>query len=601
MGQVWAYVTAFFILFMLVVITILICLDEFPFKNPNSEEDDNHIFNNLTESVLHHISGGEGINFHGTNGSCDIAYTSEHNIFLIPTYHNFYEKTKQFLENKKNAKDLYVIIDGEPNPIPRKNIDIVITTKRDQCVTDIYIPYYCLYAQQYKKPIGELFDATIPKRTSYSSWQQREFIVFCYSNDNVTRYEGSANRALFYKMLNKTIGSRVHNTGRQCRSIMNLITDHTSSKNRNYSANDSAFTKYKFVVAFENEQMKGYISEKFINPLLAGSIPVYLGAEDICEHFNPDSFINVANYSNFQACIDDLLAIDLDPIRAQKILSSKPLSHDKFLGYLKSKGGTFWKQMMETPLSYLLPMKRVIPERTYFITFSATKQNTMKKIMDMAENSRNFDEYAALDTRNLPYDFLTEHSVFISENDKNHGLGIWKPTLIFRFLQNLCEGDILVFAVPGFNLTSSFKNLTPFHRQYEQLIDAHISSEKKIGVSAFQCFDNHTEYNGTKMDWLRYCLELPIYPIGHSDTLFLDQQKLDTLGNSIQLSADYILCIKCDSTMKFFQDWISSCSKYHMLNNEPSKVSECETFKKHFHDQSIFSSLMKIQNQLVIK
>lgn len=46
------------------------------------------------------------------------------------------------------------------------------------------------------------------------------------------------------------------------------------------------YRKYKFVIAFENAIEEDYVTEKFYDPLLAGSVPVYLGAPNI-RNFQP--------------------------------------------------------------------------------------------------------------------------------------------------------------------------------------------------------------------------------------------------------------------------------------------------------------------------
>ncbi len=203
---------------------------------------------------------------------------------------------EEFLTKPKRENDIYVVVDGEPNPIPRsEKIDVTITTKRDLDLADLYIPYYALHAHQYNKDVGELFESTVPKRTSFEKWQSRNLIAFIYSNDNTTRYKGSADRSLFYQLLVKHLGSRVHNLGgKQCRTIKNLVTDNHEIHDGNYGKNDNVFSNYKFVVAFENDQIRGYVSEKMLNPLLGGAIPVYLGAQDVDEHINPACFTNVA-------------------------------------------------------------------------------------------------------------------------------------------------------------------------------------------------------------------------------------------------------------------------------------------------------------------
>lgn len=50
---------------------------------------------------------------------------------------------------------------------------------------------------------------------------------------------------------------------------------------------------YKFTIAFENSRAPGYYTEKILDPMLAGSIPVYWGDPGIASHFNPRSFLSV--------------------------------------------------------------------------------------------------------------------------------------------------------------------------------------------------------------------------------------------------------------------------------------------------------------------
>lgn len=56
--------------------------------------------------------------------------------------------------------------------------------------------------------------------------------------------------------------------------------------------------KYKFTISIENKKRRNYITEKIIHPIIAGSIPIYLGSKDITKVFNPDHIIDVGKYSN---------------------------------------------------------------------------------------------------------------------------------------------------------------------------------------------------------------------------------------------------------------------------------------------------------------
>jgi hypothetical protein len=59
---------------------------------------------------------------------------------------------------------------------------------------------------------------------------------------------------------------------------------------------------YKFTLAFENAIAKDYVTEKFYDPLIAGSVPVYLGAPNV-EDFAPGDrcFINAADWRSPEA------------------------------------------------------------------------------------------------------------------------------------------------------------------------------------------------------------------------------------------------------------------------------------------------------------
>jgi len=69
---------------------------------------------------------------------------------------------------------------------------------------------------------------------------------------------------------------------------------------------------YKFTLAFENSASAGYTTEKLVEPMLAGSIPIYWGNPEVARDFNPRSFIDVARFPSFAGAIDHILAVDAD-------------------------------------------------------------------------------------------------------------------------------------------------------------------------------------------------------------------------------------------------------------------------------------------------
>ncbi len=59
----------------------------------------------------------------------------------------------------------------------------------------------------------------------------------------------------------------------------------------------AVIARYKFCLSFENSISPDYVTEKFYDPLLAGSVPVYRGAPNVAEFApGPKSFINVDDF-----------------------------------------------------------------------------------------------------------------------------------------------------------------------------------------------------------------------------------------------------------------------------------------------------------------
>lgn len=83
----------------------------------------------------------------------------------------------------------------------------------------------------------------------------------------------------------------VDSYGKFMRNKRLLIDRGASSKHR-------VMKKYTYTLAFENSIATDYVTEKFYEPLMVGSIPIYLGAPNIDE-FAPgeNCFINVADFS----------------------------------------------------------------------------------------------------------------------------------------------------------------------------------------------------------------------------------------------------------------------------------------------------------------
>ncbi len=77
---------------------------------------------------------------------------------------------------------------------------------------------------------------------------------------------------------------------------------------------------YKFVLAFENFNTPGYVTEKLLEAHLTGAIPVYWGT-DVSGYFNESAYINFTEFDNFKD-----LAIYVEAVGSDKNLMTKMLS-----------------------------------------------------------------------------------------------------------------------------------------------------------------------------------------------------------------------------------------------------------------------------------
>lgn len=59
--------------------------------------------------------------------------------------------------------------------------------------------------------------------------------------------------------------------------------------------------RYKFTIAYENTAYPGYVTEKVIDAMVAGSVPVYMGAPDIAEQLPAEAFIDARAFGSPEA------------------------------------------------------------------------------------------------------------------------------------------------------------------------------------------------------------------------------------------------------------------------------------------------------------
>jgi alpha(1,3/1,4) fucosyltransferase len=93
--------------------------------------------------------------------------------------------------------------------------------------------------------------------------------------------------------------------------------------------------RYTFAICFENMVMQGWVTEKVFDCLVAGTIPVYLGAPDIERWVDPESFIDMRRFSNYEELREYLRSLGPDEITAYREAGRDYLRSNRFRPFTK--------------------------------------------------------------------------------------------------------------------------------------------------------------------------------------------------------------------------------------------------------------------------
>lgn len=134
----------------------------------------------------------------------------------------------------------------------------------------------------------------------YTNKDRPYTLAYCYSNPVPYREN-------FFKLARTKMGTQARSLGK-CSNTEGLIKGGWQVEEL-----FEAYSKYNFVMAFENCQKPGYITEKILSVFLSGAIPIYWGDYEIVnELFNPKAFIRMNDFKTSEECIDFIIELNND-------------------------------------------------------------------------------------------------------------------------------------------------------------------------------------------------------------------------------------------------------------------------------------------------
>lgn len=81
----------------------------------------------------------------------------------------------------------------------------------------------------------------------------------------------------------------------------------------------------RFNIAFENQAIPGYVTEKLVEAFLTHCIPIYWGAPDVARDFLTESFLHYRDFPTEEALIARILELESDEASRWELMSSPRL------------------------------------------------------------------------------------------------------------------------------------------------------------------------------------------------------------------------------------------------------------------------------------
>lgn len=198
--------------------------------------------------------------------------------------------------------------------------------------------------------------------------------------------------------------------------------------------------------------------------------------------------------------------------------------------------------------------------------------DAVKRIIRQATNTKLFDKLIGYTDKDLKEDpeFWPKHSKFISRHKRGYGYWLWKPYLIKKTMEQLKDGDVLLYCDAGCEI--NYKKGTVV-KNLKEYMDVSIRRDVIIGYP-LRCKDGHWA-KGDLLDYLKV-------------------RKNKAITNSGTRQGGVNMFLVNEKTRKLVNEWYEIACHYNLLDDSPSKSPNLPGFRENRHDQAIFSMLTKI-------
>ena len=201
-----------------------------------------------------------------------------------------------------------LLISGEPWQFAREACDFSISWHWIDEPSHLRVPNGFWY-------LFEVGDEALDRRT-FRAWVDRpNFCNFIYANGEPPE------RRAFFEILSRR--RFVHSPG-----SVDTNTEPISGRHDiDWRGSKIAYQRqFRFSIAFENSSHEWYTTEKIVDALLGGTIPIYWGNPRVSTDVNPSTFVNAHDFGSLAELADFVVALDEDRDNAQRYFESRPIA-----------------------------------------------------------------------------------------------------------------------------------------------------------------------------------------------------------------------------------------------------------------------------------
>ena len=202
----------------------------------------------------------------------------------------------------------------------------------------------------------------------------RKFCCMVVSNNR----HSSPHRERFFKLLSEY--KQVDSGGRLWNNVGGPVADKLQF-----------VSQYKFNIAFENSCVRGYTTEKIMEPMTVNTLPIYWGNPLVWKEFNVASFVDVNSFASMEDAVQHIVDLDNDDAKYLQMLRAPKIFEPRIRNWQEHLLD-FLSNIVEKPLDeakYLTPYGNQKLYREELLAYDVlARRLKVKKIVAVCDKLR---------------------------------------------------------------------------------------------------------------------------------------------------------------------------------------------------------------------